>query len=176
MADSIQEQVLQALVTRFAAIRSDGGSTRWYTVNKCLRYPAFTKECLAMGSSPDTCIYVVSPGKTRVEDSTIGYKMDVMPFTISLARGFAAATENPFDPPTEDRLLVQNRLLQDCRLAIYEAPSLTRSQSYTLGGVVDMVHIREENRAVEDTYFAGEPWAVAFMSIECEKHNADTDS
>lgn len=153
--ESIQQQVLDALVARFAAIVGDEGATRWYSVDRAVDFASFSSECL---DSSLATIYIVSPDETPIEPATLTSSEAHIVFDISLARRLEVETENPFGAPAENRTRIQNRLIQDATRAINSDPAL--------GGLAIWTYIRYENRKAEDTYI--EKWAVAFMRIEVQ--------
>ena len=165
MSEHTQERVLQALQSAFQAIvagESYGGGTYNYTPKHVLRFPALTSECLRADADGNV-IYVISPDETQINPSTFTDDEAMAAFDISLARRFTPTKgDDPYDPPTEDRLLIQNRLLQDamgCLAAVNEA----QTRPF---GITVQIHPRFENRKAEDTYMAG--WALAFLRIDVQ--------
>lgn len=158
--ESAVEQALERMQSVLQGIVSDGGEAYWYTPDEVVRYPMMTLSCL---NTTNDVVYVLSPDDVTVEEATITSKKIMAPVDISMAMRFAPASENPFDPPDQDRMLIQSRLLQDVRKKL-EADG-------TLGGAVCWAHIQLESRKAEETYVQG--WAMAFLRVTLEIYTPD---
>lgn len=160
---------MDALRSRFESVvagnvGNNAGDTYHYTVNHCVRFPAFTLDCIN-GLADDSTVYVLSPGKHPVMDLTIGGDStgdteEMMPIDITLLRYFKPSSENPFDPPAEDRIATQAWLQKDAHMALYSDRSL--------GGVAIIASVTSRDYSVETTYDSGIPWVVTFMRVEVQ--------
>ena len=157
MADSTHQQVWDALKSLLAGIVSDGGTTYWYTPEAVVEFPAFSEQCL---NTEKTVVYVLAPDEESEDVDGFTYQRTRVTEQIRLtvAQKFAPDTENPFDPPSPNRLEVMDRMLRDAEKKL--------NSDWTLAGLALRVAVVRRDRSAARTYFQG--WAVAHLTLRAE--------
>lgn len=162
MASPKHQQVWDALKTLLGGIVGDGGATYNYTVDAAIDSPALDSRCLNPGKST---IYVLVPQDSDVDPFTFTRTRVVAEVELVMARALDDTTEDPFNPPTESRIKVQNKLVQDATKRI--------NSDYKLGGAALRVAIVGEVRNAGETYYAG--WVISKLLLRVEYEYDDDE-
>jgi len=134
MAESLHNQIADALKARLGAIARDGGATYWYTPDRVARVQGYDM----LSADPTVGMaYLVRAGEERhAEESTGdaasggGVRAEAE-FWVLMLRPTAAADENPFGADASTKAIEQDRMVRDFLRALW--------LDVTLGGLVQNV-------------------------------------
>lgn len=149
-----REQLAAALVARLAAINVetpdplDPDRARFhYTPSHVLRVDELDVKHLR---SQHEVIYQVMPGDGFPDERTSGSFQNQMEVFVLAARRWQPNTLDPYGIQPPIRETIQNRLLRDIKLALYD--------DVTLGGLAINTEVKDENLniQIQDNF----PWAV----------------
>lgn len=156
MAESVHEQIADALVTSFEAISGDAGITYWETPST-VRRVAFFPEDQDLGREYDV-IYLLRPGDENVvEEGTSGMCRAEAEFFLVVAKQHNVPTENPWIESAPTRWTVANRLVRDVLRKLLS--------DVTLGGLV--VNVVADSISIDrDRYLPN--WVLAEIRFVVE--------
>lgn len=113
MAESIAEQIAEALKTALEGIVADGGTTYWYRPDKVLRVSFFPDQ-FTFDPAYGEVQYVLSPDPEEiVEEGTSHQCKAELGFVLQVAKQHRVPTENPYLEQPPIRWTVANRLIRD---------------------------------------------------------------
>ena len=164
MAESIAEQIAEALVSSLSGIVGDNGAAYWYTPDTVVRVSYFPNQWLP---APEVgrVQYVLSPGSESViEETTSNGAKAEAEFILQLCYLLDAATENPYEQIALTRWTVVNRMVRDAVKRLLSNVTLTG----LVGNVVsDSISIDREQYSPR--------WAMAQLRFTVEyPFQADT--
>ena len=151
--ESKHNQIAQALIDRFAAIVTDGGTTYWYTPARVVRVQAYDR---LLADPTVGLVYAIRAGDERhreesTGDATTGGRMEATAeFFVLLLRPTEAADADPFGADAGTKAIEQDRMVRDFLRALF--------LDVTLGGLASNI---AAGSLVVDRDTDVEGWAVA---------------
>lgn len=163
MAESLPEQIYEAVEAALAPLVGDGGTTYWYSTARAMRATVLSEECLDESLATGT-IYVVIPGDPEQKRAaTMGAqatrkRFGVLSLDIAALQRFTPASENPYTATTPIRHTIQNRMARDAEKAL--------CADTDLAALILRIDVTSVDTSADATGLVG--WAVAWLHVEIE--------
>lgn len=163
MAESIHDQIIDAIVSSLRAITGDGGTTYWFSPVAVVPVDFFLPSLLDATLSKEQPIYAVRPGvEEHVEGETgdsVGRVAATMEVFIVCLLSFPGPVEadNPFAPPALSRRRAVNRMVRDVLRKLLVDVRLI-SAGGAVNNVFDSPVLVDRDRAIDN-------WAMAEINF-----------
>lgn len=134
MAESIHNQIAEALKTRLEAIVADEGVSYWYTPKRVVRCMAYDR---LLADKSVGSVYAIRAGqeqhaeKSTGSAATGGMMQAEAEFFLELLRETKAASDNPFGADESTKAIEQDRMVRDVLRALL--------LDVTLGGLAENI-------------------------------------